>query len=146
MGGSVEVQWNSEDRMIERSSVRYYIDENLSSQIPRCLRHIGYSARRVPRNEPDDLILDQMSGERTVFVTGDRAMQSDFDAEIRRSGASVAWVWCNHSDPATQYFAVLTFVTQLHAVIASADIALYYDVRIGTSGGLSAVRIDPAQY
>lgn len=132
--------------MSERSSVRYYIDENLSSQIPKCLRRIGYSARRVPRNEPDDLILDRISGERTVFVTGDRAMQSDFDVEIRRSGASVAWVWCNHSDPATQYFAVFTFITQLHSEIAKADVALYYDVRIGTSGGLIAVRIDAADY
>ena len=132
--------------MSERSSVRYYIDENLSSQIPKCLRHIGYSASRVPRNEPDDLILDQISGERTVFVTGDRAMQSDFDVEIRRSGASVAWVWCNHSDPATQYFAVFTFITQLHSEIAKADVALYYDVRLATSGGLIAVRIDSADY
>lgn len=132
--------------MSNRDSVSYYIDENLSAQIPKCLRHIGYSAKRVPRNEPDDLILDQISSGRSVFVTGDRAMQSDFDADIRRSGASVAWVWCNHSDPATQYFAVFTFVTQLHAVIASADVALYYDVRIGTSGGLSAVRIESADY
>lgn len=132
--------------MSDRASVRYYIDENLSSQIPKCLRHMGYSARAVPRNRPDDEILEQISGERTVLVTGDRAMQSDFDVEIRRSGASVAWVWCNHSDPATQYFAVFTFVTQLHAVIAATDAALYYEVRIGTAGGLSAVQIKPADY
>lgn len=132
--------------MSDRASVRYYIDENLSSQIPKCLRHFGYSANRVPPNRPDDLILDQISGERTVLVTGDRAMQSDFDVEIRRSGVSVAWVWCNHSDPAMQFFAVFTFVTQLHAEIANADATLYYDVRIGTAGGLSAVQIKPADY
>lgn len=128
--------------MSEQASVRYYVDENLSAQIPKCLRHNGFPAERVRRNTPDDSILAQISGQRAVLVTGDQAIQTQFADEVRLSGVSVVWIWANHSDPATQFYAVFTSVFRLNPVLRSTDQPLYYHVHLGTENGLASVRID----
>ena len=125
--------------------VTYYIDENLSARIPRCLRQIGYDAQRVKSGEPDDSILAGLPADRSVFVTGDRATKTEFAEQIAQAGVSVAWVWANHADPATQYFAVFTFVYRLNSTLRDATGPLYFNVGLSTRSGLPDVRISQTE-
>lgn len=143
MGETVEGRSQLEGRHELHRKVTYYIDENLSAWIPRCLRHIGYSAARVKSGEPDDLILEEVSRVQGVLITGDRATKTEFTEQIKQAGVSVAWVWANHADPATQYFAVFTFVYRLNSTLRDATGPLYFDVGLSSRAGFPDVRITP---
>lgn len=95
--------------------------------------------------EPDDLILAEVSRVQGVFITGDRATKTEFTEQIREACVSVAWVWANHADPATQYFAVFTFVYRLNSTLRDATGPLYFNVGLSTRSGLPDVRISPTE-
>ena len=128
------------------SGTKFWIDENLSPRIGRCLRILGFSSERCSGHTPDDqilLVIGASDDSRPVWITGDLSARYEFREEIRQSGASVAWVRANHFDATTQFFIVFSFVHQLNDTLASSDQPLYFNVHLITENGLVSVRIDP---
>lgn len=123
------------------NEVRYWIDENLSSQVSKCLNHNDFKARRVPRSRYDDAIIEDIAGDNVVLITGDHALRDDYVSEIVQSGISVAWVYANHANRRTQFYMINTFVYQMHHTFQRATEPAYWVVRLGISNGISVVRI-----
>lgn len=131
--------------MIPGAGTKYWIDENLSPRIGRCLRILGFSSERCSGHTPDDqilLVIGASDESRPVWITGDLSARHKFREEIRRSGASVAWVRANHLDAITQFFMVFSFIHQLNDTLASSDEPLYFNVHLIAENGLASVRID----
>lgn len=124
--------------------VRYFVDPNLTSKIMLCFNSLRIPACRLQKNLVDPILLAAMSKERherVVWITGDHQARTLHKDDIVASGVSVAWVYANHANQATQVFLALGFVLSAGAAISDSERPMYFEVKPANEADCHAVRV-----